>query len=250
MTMEPTGHGPAEGTRRGSRTVDEADRVAGLLQAQEQAAELFAAVEAGELVVPGITESEASDRITALAADRFGVTRHWHKRIVRSGPNTLTVFRQEPPDRVIEEDDITFCDFGPVFDAWEADFGRTYVLGGDPVKARLRDALPEVFDAGRAYFYAHHDLTGERLYQEMVRLAEAAGWAFGGEIAGHLVGEFPHDTIDGERIESYIAPGNDHPMRRTDRAGRTCHWIMEVHLVDREREIGGFYEELLDLGDR
>ena len=37
-------------------------------------------------------------------------------------------------------------------------------------------------------------------------------------------------------------------MRRVDRGGRTCHWILEVHLVDRERQIGGFYEELLDLG--
>ncbi len=51
--------------------------------------------------------------------------------------------------------------------------------------------------------------------------------------------------IDGERIESYIAPGSDGPMRRTDRVGRQCHWILEVHLVDREREIGGFFEQLL-----
>jgi len=34
-------------------------------------------------------------------------------------------------------------------------------------------------------------------------------------------------------------------MRRTDRSGRQCHWILEVHLVDREREIGGFFEQLL-----
>jgi hypothetical protein len=26
------------------------------------------------------------------------------------------------------------------------------------------------------------------------------------------------------------------------------HWILEVHLADRERRIGGFFEELLDLG--
>jgi hypothetical protein len=34
-------------------------------------------------------------------------------------------------------------------------------------------------------------------------------------------------------------------MRRTDPSGRQCHWILEVHLVDREREIGGFFEQLL-----
>ena len=36
-------------------------------------------------------------------------------------------------------------------------------------------------------------------------------------------------------------------MRRSDRTGRICHWILEVHLTDRERRIGGFHEELLDL---
>jgi Xaa-Pro dipeptidase len=28
----------------------------------------------------------------------------------------------------------------------------------------------------------------------------------------------------------------------------TRHWILEIHLVDRALGIGGFYEELLDLG--
>lgn len=36
-------------------------------------------------------------------------------------------------------------------------------------------------------------------------------------------------------------------MRRRDRSGRICHWILEVHLIERQRQIGGFYEELLDL---
>jgi hypothetical protein len=37
-------------------------------------------------------------------------------------------------------------------------------------------------------------------------------------------------------------------MRRHDRAGRVCHWILEIHLTDTERHFGGFYEQLLDLG--
>jgi len=73
------------------------------------------------------------------------------------------------------------------------------------------------------------------------------GWDFGGVIAGHLVGEFPHDKIDGDDIESYVAPGSVRPMRRKDRSGNICHWILEVHLVDRARRYGGFHEELLDI---
>jgi Xaa-Pro aminopeptidase len=226
----------------------EVGRVTRLIEAQRKAEELFDEVAARGVLAPGVSELAASDRIRDLAAELFGVERHWHRRIVRAGPNTLEVFRSEPPDLVITADDIVFCDFGPVFEAWEADFGRTYVIGDDPHKIRLRDTLPVVFDAGRAYFESQPHITGDQLYATMVQLAEHHGWTFGGQIAGHLVGEFPHETIDGARIESYIAPGNATDMRRTDRAGRVCHWILEVHLVDRARQIGGFYEQLLDLG--
>jgi Xaa-Pro aminopeptidase len=231
-----------------TRRVDDEDvRAARLLDAQGKAEELFAEIEPRELIRPGVTEVEASDAIRDLAADMFGVDRHWHKRIVRAGPNTLQPYRKNPPNREIGADDIAFADFGPVFEAWEADFGRTFVLGGDPVKERLRDDLAVVWAAGREYFESQPEVTGERLYTHMTELATQAGWEFGGEIAGHLVGQFPHEKIAGDDIGSYIAPGSDQPMRRTDRSGRACHWILEVHLVDRERQIGGFYEELLDL---
>jgi len=29
---------------------------------------------------------------------------------------------------------------------------------------------------------------------------------------------------------------------------RVCHWILEIHLTDTERQFGGFHEQLLDLG--
>jgi Xaa-Pro aminopeptidase len=231
--------------------VDDEDlRVAGLLDAQLKAAELFRAVESQRILLPGSRETEASNDIRDLAAQMFDVRRHWHKRIVRSGPNTLQPYRENPPDRVIEADDIVFCDFGPIFEEWEADFGRTYVLGDDPVKHRLCADLPVLFDAGRAYFESRPEITGEELFQYVVDLAEQADWEWGGTIAGHLVGQFPHDEIAGEDVVSNIMPGNNRPMRGLDSGGRICHWILEIHLVDRERQIGGFYEELLDLGSR
>ncbi len=227
---------------------DEDVRVARLLDAQANAVVLFDEVIEQGLISAGVGERTSSDAIRDLAADMFGVERHWHKRIVRAGPNTLQPYRQNPPDRLIEADDIVFCDFGPVFEQWEADFGRTYVIGDDPAKHALTDALPVVWHAARNYFHAHSDITGEQLYAHVVRLAEQAGWEFGGTIAGHLVGQFPHEKITGDDIGSYIAPGNAMRMRRRDSAGLQCHWILEVHLVDRHKQIGGFVEELLDIG--
>ena len=227
---------------------DESVRAERLLDAQAKAAQLFDEIERRKMIRAGVGEQQLSDEINRLAADLLGVTRHWHRRIVRAGENTLQPFRERPPDRVVADDDIVFLDLGPIFEEWEADFGRTFVLGDDAIKLRLRDALPVVWDAGRAFFETHADVTGEQLFAQVTELAEQAGWEFGGEIAGHLVGQFPHEKITGDDIESYIAPGSDKPMRRTDRTGRICHWILEVHLVDWQRQIGGFHEELLDIG--
>jgi len=226
---------------------DEQIRAARLLEAQAKAVELFDAIEPSGIIAPGVRETEASNAIRDLAAEMFSMSRHWHKRIVRAGPNTLQPYKENPPDREIAADDIVFCDFGPIFEQWEADFGRTYVLGGDPVKLELRDDLAVIWAAGRRYFEEHPDITGAQLYDHMTVLAREAGWEFGGTIAGHLVGQFPHEKIDGAKIESYIAPGSRNPMRRQDANGQVCHWILEVHLVDRDRQIGGFFEELLDL---
>ena len=246
--MDRSARATRPGRPPGGVVEEEAVRAARLLDAQAKAGELFAEIQARGLLAAGVREIGASNAIRDLAAEMFGVDRYWHKRIVRAGPNTLQPYRENPPDRVIAADDIAFCDFGPIFEAWEADFGRTYVLGDDPDKLRLRDTLPVVFEAGREFFDASPEITGEQLFAHMVGLAEAAGWTFGGTIAGHLVGQFPHEKIKGAEIFSYIAPGNDRPMRRLDLGGQVCHWILEVHLTDPAQQIGGFFEELLDLG--
>lgn len=227
--------------------VAEDERAGALLEAQAKAVELFAAIDERGLVRPGVSEREISDEIRDLAAELLGVTRHWHKRIIRSGPNTLLPYRANPPDRVIAADDILFADFGPIFEDWEADFGRTYVLGDDPAKLRLRNALPRVFNAGRAFFEATPEVTGAQLWEFMLQVAASQGYEWGGRIAGHTVGRFPH--FDNAEDDDYydIIPANDRPLRGHDGNGDQLHWILEVHLVDRQREIGGFYEELLDL---
>ncbi|GAA4636531.1 M24 family metallopeptidase [Mycolicibacterium sediminis] len=226
----------------------ENERIARLLDAQDKAARLFDDVERLGLVRSGITERTLADEIRDLAATSLGVTRHWHKRIVRAGENTLETARDSPPDRMIADDDILFLDFGPIFEEWEADFGRTFVLGDDPAKLAIRDDLAVIWDAGRDHFARQPDITGEELFEHVTRITEDRGWVFGGVIAGHLVGEFPHEKIRGEEIDSYIAPGSTRPMRRKDRSGRQCHWILEVHLVEPGRRYGAFHEELLDIG--
>ncbi|WP_420802740.1 transposase [Streptomyces adustus] len=130
---------------------------------------------------------------------------------------------------------------------WEADFGRTWMLGNDPVKHRLAADLPVIWEAARNHFHATPDITGSQLFDHVLGLITDAGWAYGASHAGHLVGEFPHERINGDDIDCYVTHGNDGPMRRLDAAGHPCHWILEIHLVDSDRSFGGFYEHLLDI---
>ena len=51
----------------------------------------------------------------------------------------------DPEDRIIAADDIVYLDLGPVFEEWEADFGRTYVLGDDREKHVLCRLVGAVF---------------------------------------------------------------------------------------------------------
>src|ERR1700754_1687905 len=125
----------------------EDERVQRLLDAQDKAAQLFDEIERRAMIRPGVGEQALSDEIRDLAAEMFGVTRHWHRRIVRAGENTWLPFKAHPPDRVIADDDIAFLDLGPIFEEWEADFGRTFVLGDDPAKKAVREALPRAWQA-------------------------------------------------------------------------------------------------------
>lgn len=218
-----------------------------LLDAQAKAEVLFRAVEERGIIRPGVTDKEASAAITALAAELLGVEKHWHKRIVRSGPHTVLPYPENPPDRTIDDDDVAFADFGPIFDGWEADFGRTWVLGSDPDKLRIQHDVAAVWDEGKAHFDAHPDLTGEQLYREVVRMAEARGWTFGHYHCGHLVGQFPHEDPPGGREERDLMVGNADPIRSLDPDGRRRHWILEIHLVDPDRRFGAFHEQLLTL---
>jgi len=226
-------------------TESEEARATELLEAQAKAEKLFHEIDDRGLIRPGITESALNSDIYALAREMYGIESYWHKRIVRAGRNTLLPYAENPPDLTIGADDILFLDLGPVFEKWEADFGRTFVLGSDPLKHKLRKDVGQAFADGKRYFDGNPNITGSELYSYAQSLATQFGWEYGGPIAGHLIGEFPHERISGDKVTLYVHPDSHLPMRSLDEKGHKRHWILEIHFVDRERQIGGFYEELL-----
>lgn len=217
-----------------------------LIWAEKKAKELFHVVESKGLIVAGKSESKLCDEIVQLAKKEFGTETHWGKKIVRTGINTLQPYMADPIDIVIQENDILFFDFHPVFDGWEADLGRTYVLGNDPAKLKLQKDIEAAWQEANDWYFRQPSLTGASYFNYITNLAKNYGYEFGNAIAGHIVGAYPHEQPDDPKdVCLDVHPDNHQDILRLDKNGNPRHWILELHFVDREKNIGAFFEQLL-----
>ena len=216
-----------------------------LQEAEAKAKQLFSEIEARDIIAPGKTEKEINTEVYNLAIELFGIDKYWHKRIVRAGANTLRPYDDNPPDLVVQENDILFVDFGPVFEDWEADLGRTYVIGNDPYKHKLKNDVETAWHEIKEWFGQQTKLTAAAFYAHIIDVTRRYGWEYGGQLAGHLVGNFPHERVEPGNHSLYVLPDNHNDMFLPDASGHPRHWILEIHFVDREKQIGGFFEQLL-----
>lgn len=217
-----------------------------LHHAQKISLNLFESVEKNGLIISGKSESQLSAEICSLASRNFGIEKFWHKKIVRAGKNTLCIYPENPPDTIIQNDDVVILDFGPIVDGYEGDVGRTYVIGKDQQKLKLKRDLENAWYETRDWYWGHTSLKSSELFQYVVDIAARYGYSFGGEIAGHIVGKFPHEQpIDPKSLELDIHPDNHNDMFQLDSNDLERHWILELHFVDKQNQIGGFFEQLL-----
>ena len=119
------------------------------------------------------------------------------------------------------------------------------MIRGNPDKHRLVADIGIAFRRGKDYFESNPQLTAGELYDFVAELATQRGWEFGAPTAGHLIGQFPHESDPGDSKRFSIRHGNPQSLREPDERGNPRHWILEIHFVDRARQIGGFFEELL-----
>lgn len=217
-----------------------------LLNAQYISVQFFQAIEKNNLITAGKSEEQLNAEVCDLALHRFGIQEHWHKKIVRAGKNTLARYPDNPQNRAIEQDDILFIDLGPIVDGYEADIGRTYVLGNDARKLKLQRDVEAAWYDIQEWYQQQTTLKASALFQYAVDKAAELGWEFGGDIAGHIVGKYPHEQPpDPQSLELDIHPENHNDMFLPDANGHKRHWILELQFIDRENEIGGYFEQLL-----
>ena len=218
-----------------------------LIEAEEKALILFEEIQKRGLICVGKSEHTLNKEIFVLAFEIFGIKKFWHKRIVRAGKNTLCPYKENPPDLTLQEDDILFFDFGPVFENWEADIGKTYVIGNNADKLILQKDVELAWQEGKDFYLQNkHSLTGADFYNYTKELARKYGWDYGNVHCGHLIGNFPHEILIGEELINYIHPENTTLMCAKDKNGNERFWIYEIHFVNVEKEIGGFFEQFLN----
>jgi Xaa-Pro aminopeptidase len=217
-----------------------------LMLAEQKAKELFSAVEERGLIAAGKSEAALCDEIVKIAKEDFGIENYWHKKIVRTGINTLQPFIANPPDLVIKEDDILFFDFHPIFEGWEADLGRTYILGNDPLKLKIKKDVEAAWYEANDWYFKQDHLTGAEYFNYVTGLTKRYGYEFGNAIAGHIVGLFPHEQPDDPTdLCLDIHPDNNKDILQSDKYGNKRHWILELHFADKVNNTGAFFEQLL-----
>ncbi len=217
-----------------------------LEHAEQITIKLFDAVEKSNLIIPGKSEAQLSAEVCDLAFEKFGIKDHWHKKIVRAGKNTLCIYPDNPPDEIIQEDDIVILDFGPIVDGYEADLGRTYVLGSNAGKLKIKNDVEKAWYETKDWCAKQTSLRSSDLFQYVVEKATEYGYTFGGEIAGHIVGKYPHEQpADPKSLELDIHPENHNDMFLLDANGDKRHWILELLFIDKENQTGGYFEQLL-----
>ena len=217
-----------------------------LINAQNISLAFFEAIEEKNLIAAGKTEAQLIAEVDDLGVKIFGIEKHWHKKIVRTGKNTLAIYPDNPPNSIIQEDDILFIDLGPIIDGYEADIGRTYVLGNNAKKIQLKNDVEKAWYEIQEWYRQQTIVKASALFQFAVEKAKESGWEFDGEIAGHIVGKYPHEQpIDPKSLELDIHPDNHNDMFLPDADGNQRHWILELQFVDKEDQIGGYFEQLL-----
>lgn len=217
-----------------------------LILAEQKTKDLFNAVEARGLIVAGKSEKELCDEIVQIAKEDFGIENHWHKKIVRAGMNTLQPFIADPPNLVIQKDDIVFFDFHPIYQGFEADLGRTYILGNDPLKLKLKKDVEAAWYEANAWYFKQTSLTGAAYFKYITDLTKRYGYEFGNAIAGHIVDHYPHEQPDDPKDVCFdVHPDNHTDILQLDKHGNKRHWMLELQFVDRTNNIGAFFEQLL-----
>jgi len=181
---------------------------------------------------PGLRESEAKEICKKMFRDE-GISQAWHATQIRFGQHTLKSFGEATDiDAILGENDIFFLDLGVVWNGYEGDAGRTFVVGKNPDYEKCRDDVRRIFDEVAAH-WSRDKVNGIELYDFAVERAKAYGWVLNLDLNGHRLGDFPHALVHKGSLMDF----NETPSPN--------RWVLEIQIRHPTESYGAFYEDLL-----
>ena len=98
-------------------------------------------------------------------------------------------------------------------------FRANLCAGQDALKHQLRMDAESAFREGKKHFQDTPHIKASELYEWVVPYGEERHWEFGGAMAGHLIGQFPHERIPNDKVSLYIHPENHAELRQPEAMG-------------------------------
>lgn len=179
----------------------------------------------------GMTEREIKN-LVEVEFKKINVTKFWHPTKIRIGADTVKSFRElSLPELKIEDGELIFLDLGPVFGDHEADYGRTITFGAHethPLTAASQKVFVETSNAWKT-----QKLSGVELFEFATREAKKMGYELNPKMAGHRLGDFPHQVFSQQKLFEY----DEQPLPNL--------WVLEIHLVDPKLHRGAFFEDIM-----
>jgi Xaa-Pro aminopeptidase len=183
-------------------------------------------------VKPGMIEEDAVEMAKEVMRNE-GMQKGWHPTRVRFGRNTTVPMKGlSEPGVVLQENDIFFVDIGPLAGDWEGDGGDTFVVGHHPEYERCARDARAIFHEVRQ-LWSKEKVIGKDLYAFADRRARELGWELNFDLPGHRLSDFPHAAI-------YTGALADMPFSPS-----AARWMLEIHIRNREKTFGAFFEDLL-----
>ncbi len=177
----------------------------------------------------GMSSVDARAAVDAHIAAVTG-RKPWHPTQLRVDPETRLPFGAKPERAAtITPTSLVLLDMGPVVDGYEGDVATTRRVDGahDSIAESARSLHEEL-----VLHWRLHRTSGRALYTLAAERAAAMGYDLATRGAsGHRLADFPHEV-------------RGH-LKTLDRCPRAAAWVLEVHLLSREDEVGAFYEDLL-----
>lgn len=188
----------------------------------------------------GLTEDEARKLALKVFQDH-GVSKHWHKPYIRFGVGTKLTFHDPLQDNYrLQMGDPVSIDLGPVWPdaetglSYEGDVGDTFSFGAsNPEVENFAQTVRDLFKEAKSEWHSKK-LTGQEIYEFLGKRAQSMGYKLVAEVAGHRVGDFPHQKYTKERLS------------RVQFQPKSNIWVLEIQLIHPGLNIGAFFEDILN----